>query len=128
MQGFITNIEDDTQTNEFFRKVLYTAPHSQLVVMALPPGTDIGMETHAEHDQFIRVESGTGKSVLNGEEHDLSDGSAVVIPAGTEHNIVNTGSVVLKLYTIYTPPEHKDGTVHKTKEEAMADEHNHETG
>lgn len=123
MQGFVTNIEDVTQKNDYFRRVLYTAPHSQLVVMALQPGEDIGMETHAEHDQFIRIEKGAGKSVLNGEEQVLGDGSAVVIPAGTEHNIINTGDSVMKLYTVYTPPEHEDGTVHKTKEEALSAHH-----
>jgi len=123
MKGFVTNIEDDTQKNEYFRRVLYTAPHSQLVVMALQPGEDIGTETHAEHDQFIRIEAGEGKSVLQGEEQILRDGSAVVIPAGTQHNIINTGTTVMKLYTVYTPPEHKDGTIHKTKEEALQEHH-----
>lgn len=120
MQGFVTNIEEQTRSNEYFRHVLYTAPHSQLVVMALQSGEDIGKEIHPEHDQFIRVESGTGKAILNGEESMLADGTAVVIPAGTEHNIINTGSTVMKLYTLYTPPEHKDGTIHKTKAEALA--------
>jgi len=125
MQGFVANIEEQTRANEYFRHVLYTAPHSQLVVMAIQPGEDIGMETHPEHDQFIRVEVGNGKSILNGEETVLTDGSAVVIPAGTQHNIINTGSVVMKLYTVYTPPEHADGTIHKTKAEALA-AHNEE--
>ncbi len=123
MQGFVTNIEQKTGENTFFRQVLYTAPHCQLVVMALQSGEDIGMEVHPEHDQFIRIESGEGKAVLNGEESALADGTAVVIPAGTEHNIVNTGSTVMKLYTLYSPPEHKDGTVHKTKAEALAAHH-----
>lgn len=123
MQGYVTDIEHATQDNTDFRKVLYTTPKSQLVVMALQPGEDIGKEVHADHDQFIRIESGVGTSVLNGEETALSDGSAVVIPAGTEHNIINTGSAVMKLYTIYTPPEHKDGTLHKTKADAQSDHH-----
>lgn len=123
MTGFVTNIEQQTADNEYFRHVLYTSTHSQLVVMAIQPGEDIGMEVHPEHDQFIRVESGQGKSVLNGEESMLTDGTAVVIPAGTEHNIINTGSTVMKLYTLYTPPEHKDGTIHKTKTEALAAHH-----
>lgn len=120
MQGYVTNIEEATSKNGYFRQVLYTALHSQLVVMALEPGEDIGMEVHPDHDQFIRVETGSGNAVLNGEEHTISDGTAVVIPAGTEHNIINTGSTVMKLYTIYSPPEHKDGVIHKTKAEAMA--------
>lgn len=120
MQGYVTNIEEATSKNGYFRQVLYTALHSQLVVMALEPGEDIGMEVHPDHDQFIRVETGSGNAVLNGEEHTISDSTAVVIPAGTEHNIINTGSTVMKLYTIYSPPEHKDGVIHKTKAEAMA--------
>lgn len=123
MTGFVTDIEQQTADNEYFRHVLYTSTHSQLVVMALQPGEDIGMEVHPQHDQFIRIESGEGKSILNGEESMLTAGTAVVIPAGTEHNIINTGSMMMKLYTIYTPPEHKDGTIHKTKAEALAEHH-----
>ena len=119
MKGYVVNIEEKTQQNEYFREVLFTTNHSQLIVMALKPGEEIGEETHAEHDQFIRFESGEGKVVLDGEESMVTDGSAVVIPAGTKHNVINTSQVVMKLYTIYTPPEHKDGTIHKTKEEAM---------
>lgn len=121
MAGYHTDIEKKSLENNYFREVLYTAPHSQLVVMALKPGEDIGMETHGDTDQFIRVEAGKGKAVLDGKEYALEDGSAVVIPAGTEHNIINSSSSEpLKLYTIYTPPEHPDGTVHKTKAEAEA--------
>lgn len=121
MAGYSVNIEDRTQKNNFFREVLFTGPNSQLVVMALKPGEDIGVETHDDVDQFIRVESGTGKAILDGKEHKLEDGVAVVIPAGTEHNIINTSqSEPMKLYTVYTPPEHPDGTVHKTKAEAEA--------
>lgn len=120
MSGFVTNIEKKSVENSYFREVLFTGPNSQLVVMALKPGEDIGMETHGDVDQFIRVEAGTGKAVLNGVEHPLADGSAVVIPAGVEHNIVNTSkSEQMKLYTIYSPPEHPHGTVHKNKAEAQ---------
>ncbi|MDD3826214.1 MAG: cupin domain-containing protein [Anaerolineae bacterium] len=126
MAGYVTNIEDKTLDNNYFRQVLFTGPYSQLVVMSLAPGDDIGLETHDDIDQFIRVEAGQGIAILNGEEHDLADGSAVVIPAGTEHNIVNQSqSEPLKLYTIYTPPEHPDGTVHKNKAEAVAYEREH---
>ena len=127
MVGFVTNIEKKTLENKYFREVLFTGLNSQLVVMSIAPGEDIGMETHGDVDQFIRVEAGKGKSILNGEERDLEDGSAVVIPAGTEHNIVNTSrSEPLKLYTIYSPPNHPDGTIHKTKAEAdAAEEHEH---
>lgn len=123
MVGYLTNIEKKSLENEYFREVLFTGPHSQLVVMSIAPGEDIGMETHGDVDQFIRVEAGAGKAILNGKEHDLEDGSAVVIPAGTQHNIVNSSrSKPLKLYTIYSPPEHPHGTVHKNKAEAIADE------
>ena len=126
MAGYVTNIEDKTLDNNYFRQVLFTGPYSQLVVMSLAPGDDIGLETHDDVDQFIRVEAGQGMAILNGKEHDLADGSAVVIPAGTEHNIVNQSqSEPLKLYTIYTPPEHPDGTVHKNKAEAVAYEQEH---
>lgn len=123
MVGFVTNIEQDTLENENFRKVLYTAKNMQLVVMSIATGEEIGLETHPEHDQFIRVDAGSAKAILNGEESELMDGSCVIIPAGVEHNIVNTGENALKLYTIYTPPEHPDGTVHATKAEADAAEH-----
>ncbi len=116
-KGFVTNIEKDTLENENFRKVLYTSNYSQLVVMSIEPGDDIGMEVHGL-DQFIRIEQGKGKAILNGQEYEIEDNWAVVIPAGVEHNIVNTGDEPLKLYTIYSPPEHKDGTVHKTKADA----------
>lgn len=126
MPGYHTDIEKRSLENEYFRQVLFTGPNSQLVVMALKPGEDIGQETHDDVDQFIRVEAGQGKAVLDGKEYALADGSAVVIPAGTEHNILNTSSSEpLKLYTIYTPPEHPDGTVHKTKAEAEAYEREH---
>lgn len=123
MKGYVGNIEEQTKTNENFRKVLFTAPNSQLVVMALQPGEDIGAEVHQEHDQFIRLETGSGKAILGGEETEISDDWAIVIPAGTEHNVINTGNEVMKLYTIYSPPEHADGTIHQTKAEAEAEHH-----
>lgn len=126
MAGYLINIEEKSLENDYFREVLFTAPHSQLVVMSLQPGEEIGLETHDDRDQFIRIEAGTGKAILNGEENELADGSAVVIPAGTEHNIINTSKVdALKLYTIYSPPEHPDGTIHKNKAEAEAYEKEH---
>jgi mannose-6-phosphate isomerase-like protein (cupin superfamily) len=121
MPGMSTNIETETLDNDNFRRVLYTAPYSQPVVMALLPGEEIGLETHGDGDQFIRVEAGQGEAVLDGERHALSDGVAVVIPAGTEHNVINTSNTEpLPLYTVYSPPEHPDGTVHRTKQEAEA--------
>ena len=126
MEGFLTDIEKKTLENMNFREVLFTAPHSQLVVMSLAPGDEIGMETHEGRDQFIRVEAGDGMAIIDGKEMRLHDGSAVVIPAGAEHNIVNgSDSKPLKLYTIYTPPEHPDGTVHKDKAEAVEYEKTH---
>ena len=123
MKGYIANIEEKTLNNDFFRQVLFTGPKSQLVVMALQPGEDIGAEIHEEHDQFIRIESGSGKVILDGEETKVGDDYAVVIPAGAEHNLINTGTETMKLYTIYSPPEHADGTVHKTRKKAEAAHH-----
>lgn len=120
MAGFVTNIEQDTLGNDNFRKVIFTAPHSQLVLMSLLPNEEIGMEKHDNVDQFFRIEKGSGKVILNGEEHEISDGFAIVVPKGTEHNVV-AGSDGLKLYTIYSPANHKDGIIHKTKAEAEAD-------
>ena len=126
MAGYSTNIEQRTLENEDFRQVLYTAPHSQLVLMTLQAGEDIGVETHPDRDQFIRVEAGEGEAILDGERHPLGDGSAVVIPAGTEHNVVNTSATApLRLYTIYSPPEHPDGTVNRTKQDAIEYERTH---
>ncbi len=122
MKGFVGNIEEITRANDNFRKVLYTAHYSQLVVMSIAPNDDIGEEVHGL-DQFIRVEKGTGKAVLDGVEHKIGDGSAIVIPAGTRHNVVNTSAKeALKLYTIYSPPEHQDKVVRKTKADAEAQE------
>lgn len=119
MVGYSGNIETTTLENEDFRRVLFTAPHSQLVAMTLQPGEEIGMERHDDRDQFVRVEAGEGEAVLDGERHALTDGSAIVVPAGTEHNVANTSSTEpLRLYTIYSPAEHPDGTVHRTKQEA----------
>lgn len=126
MVGYLINIEKKSLENKYFREVLFTGPHSQLVVMSIALGEDIGMETHDAVDQFIRVEAGKGKAILDGKEHNLEDGSAVVIPAGTEHNIINSSqSEPLKLYTIYSPPEHPHGTIHKNKAEAIAYEKEH---
>jgi len=118
MKGYITNIEKATKENNNFRQVLYTAKNSQLVLMSIEPGDDIGVEVH-HLDQFIRIEQGSAKAVLDGVEHELPAEHAVVIPAGTEHNIINTGSEPLKLYSIYSPPEHKDGTIHSIKAKAI---------
>jgi mannose-6-phosphate isomerase-like protein (cupin superfamily) len=120
MKGYVQNIESITVKNTDFRRVLYTAKHLQLVVMALKPKEEIGAEVH-KLDQFFRVEEGTGEAVLNGVRTAISAGFAVVVPAGTNHNIINTGSVPMKLYTIYAPPNHRDGVVHHTRDEAEAD-------
>lgn len=126
MTGYTINIEEKTLQNENFREVLYTAQYSQLVVMNLLPNEEIGMEVHEIVDQFIRVEQGEAKAILNGEEHTLSNGVAIVVPAGTKHNIINTSSEnKLKLYTIYSPAHHKDKTVHKTKQDALNDAQDH---
>ena len=125
MAGYVVNIEDETLKNENFRKVLNTAKNSQLVVMSLLPGEEIGMEVH-DLDQFIRYETGEGKVILDGEEQKIGADWAVVIPAGTRHNVINTSaSEKMKLYTVYSPPEHSAGTVHPTKAEADAAEHSH---
>ncbi len=123
MTGFHSNIESDSIENDNFRKVLYTGQHSQLVLMSLKPGEDIGQEVHAENDQFFRIEQGQGTCKIDDNEYALSDGSAIVVPAGAEHNIINTSSSQdLKLYTIYSPAHHKDGIVRATKQEAEASE------
>ena len=120
MTGYAGSIEKATLNNNYFRHVLFTAKHSQLVVMCLLPGEDIGNEVHHDTDQFFRIEAGDAKFVLNDkEEHLTSDGDAVIVPAGTYHNVINASSTKeLKLYTIYSPPQHPDGTIHKTKAEA----------
>lgn len=117
-QGYVDDIEKETVENPNFRKVLFTGSNIQLVVMTLQPGEDIGLETHAEHDQFIRIEEGSAKVILNGEETEAKDDFAIIIPAGVEHNVVNASQTeVLKLYTLYAPPEHEDGIVVATKPE-----------
>lgn len=126
MKAYVVDIEKKTLENNYFREVLFTAEHSQLVVMSLKPREEIGTETHDTVDQFLRVEKGEGKAVLNGEEYEIGDGFAIVVPAGVEHNIINTSSdKAMKLYTIYSPAHHRDKTIHKTKAEAEADEEDH---
>jgi mannose-6-phosphate isomerase-like protein (cupin superfamily) len=117
---YCDNIEKLTLENADFRQVLYTAPHSQLVMMSLLPGEDIGAEVH-HVDQFFRFESGEGKAVIDGKEYPLKDGTALLVSAGSEHNIINTGSKPMKLYTVYAPANHIDGRVHKTKADAGKD-------
>lgn len=121
MNGYIANIEQITLDNKNFRKVLYTDKNTQLVVMSLLPGEDIGEEIH-EVDQFLRIEQGTGVAILNGVSTDLADGSVVIVPAGTKHNIINSNSGDMKLYSLYMPPHHKDGTIHPTKADALKDD------
>lgn len=123
MRGFVTNIEKDALNNDFFRQVIFTSHHSQLVLMALKPGEEIGEEVHDALDQFFRIEKGKGKAVIEGQDFKIEDGSAIVIPAGTKHNVINDSATeTLKLYTIYSPPNHRDKTVHKTKEGAETSE------
>jgi len=126
MNAFTGNIEELTLANTNFRQVLWTGQHAQLVLMNLLPNEEIGLEVHEIVDQFIRVEKGTGKAIIDGTEYELTDGSAIIIPAGTKHNVVNTSSTEdLKLYTLYSPAHHKDGTVHKTKADADKDTEDH---
>lgn len=123
MTGFVDDIEEKTENNTNFRQVLFTGKYAQLVVMNLKPSEEIGMEVHPNIDQFFRFEKGEGKVIINSEEQIVSDGFAVVVPAGAEHNVINTSTTEeLKLYTIYSPPNHPDGTIHKTKEEAIGAE------
>lgn len=122
-KGYVNNIEALTLANDNFREVVYTAPHSQLVLMCLKPCEEIGSEVHPDNDQFFRIEKGRGKIVVDGNEYDVEDGYAVVVPAGAQHNVINAADDEdLKLYTIYSPAHHKDGIVRATKEEAMANE------
>lgn len=120
MKGFLKNIEDIAVHNDAFRRVLYTASHCQLVVMSLAPGEDIGPEVHTL-DQFFRVEAGTGEAIMDGVTTAIRSGFAIVVPAGAKHNIINTGNAPLKLYTLYAPPNHRDGIVHQTRAAAEAD-------
>jgi len=122
MKGFNANIEKETLENNNFRKVLYTGKRSQLVLMSLKPSEEIGMETHPDNDQFFRFEKGQGKCVIDGNEYEIKDGSAIVVPSGAEHNVINISETEeLKLYTIYSPAHHKDGIQRATKEEAQTD-------
>jgi len=118
MTGFIGNIEKETLENTNFRKVLYTGQHAQLVVMNLLPGEEIGIEVHQNVDQFFRIEQGTAKFIINDEENNVEAEWAVIVPAGANHNVINTGETELKLYTVYSPANHPDGTIHTTKAEA----------
>ncbi len=124
MTGYVGSIEKQTLKNDYFRQVLFTGKHTQLVVMCLQPGEEIGNEVHEHVDQFFRIEEGEAKFVFNGkEEHHVKEADAVVVPAGTYHNVINTSKTkALRLYTLYSPPNHPDGTVHKTKAEAEAAE------
>lgn len=121
MKGYIINIEKATKDNKDFRQVLYTGRYSQLVVMSLLPGEEIGEEVHGL-DQFLRIEEGRGKAIVGENEYEVEDGTAIVVPAGTKHNVINTGDIPLKLYTIYSPPNHRDKTIHPTKQDALADD------
>lgn len=126
MKKYLDNIQDQTLENSNFRKVLFTGEHAQLVVMSLKPGEEIGMEVHDDVDQFFRIEQGVGKVVLNGEEFDVQDDFGIIVTAGTEHNVINISETEdLKLYTIYSPPNHPDGTIHKNKAEADEYEKSH---
>lgn len=131
MIGWVDNIEKVTLDNSNFRSVIHTGTHSQLTAMSIPPGGEIGWEAHGHLDQFLRIEQGRGRLDLGrsdeavDESHDLEDDWALIVPAGVWHNVVNTGVGDLKLYSIYSPPEHPDGTVHRTKAEADAAEHDH---
>jgi mannose-6-phosphate isomerase-like protein (cupin superfamily) len=123
MKGFCSNIEKDTTGNNNFRKVLYTGAHSQLVLMSLKPKEEIGMEVHPDNDQFFRFDKGEGKVIIDGNEYKVGDGFAVVVPAGAQHNVINTSAKEdLKLYTIYSPAHHKDGVLRATKKEAEENE------
>lgn len=125
MAHFKGNIEDLTEKNTYFRQVIFTGIHSQLVLMCLKPAEEIGLEVHDNIDQFFRFEEGRGKVIIGDSEYEVGDGDAVVVPAGSNHNVINTSaSEDLKLYTIYSPPQHPDATVHKTRQEAIvAEEH-----
>ncbi len=124
MKGYVDNIERATVENEDFRRVLYTGRNLQLVLMTLPPGCDIGEEVHEDRDQFFRIEQGEGEIRIDGAANRVEDDFAVIVPAGARHNVVNTGDAPLRLYTLYAPPEHRDGIVHKTKEQAERDHDN----
>jgi mannose-6-phosphate isomerase-like protein (cupin superfamily) len=119
MKGFVGDIEDQTEDNSDFRRVVYTGKNLQLVLMSLKPGEEIGEEVHKDRDQFFRVEKGNGEAVIDGKRTKIKGDDAVLVPAGARHNIINTGDEPLRLYTLYAPPEHRDGTVHATKADAQ---------
>lgn len=121
MKGFVGDIEKQTTENQDFRRVLYTGHHTQLVLMAIQPGEEIGEEVHEDTDQFFRVEHGEGEVVIDSQSHPIRDGSAIVVPAGARHNVRNTGGQPLRLYTLYSPPHHDDGVVHRTRKDAEGD-------
>lgn len=127
MKGYISKIEKEALENDNFRKVLYTGKNSQLVLMSLEPNEEIGEEIH-EVDQFLRIEQGNGKAILDGVEHEIGDGYSVLVPARAKHNIINGSEGKMKLYTIYSPAEHKKDTLHKTKEDAINDSEDHFDG
>jgi mannose-6-phosphate isomerase-like protein (cupin superfamily) len=120
LKGYVDDIEDATKGNNDFRRVLYTGTHLQLVLMTLRPGEEIGEETHNDRDQFFRIEDGEGALLIDGVRHKVEDDFAVIVPAGARHNVINTGEEPLKLYTLYGPPEHREGVVHRTKQDAEA--------
>jgi mannose-6-phosphate isomerase-like protein (cupin superfamily) len=120
VNGFVGDIEGRTEDNRDFRRVLYTSPHMQLVLMSLEPGEDIGEEVHEDTDQFFRVEKGTGIVSIDGRDTPITSGVAIIVPAGARHNVKNSGGDSLKVYTLYAPPHHADGTVHRTKADAEA--------
>jgi mannose-6-phosphate isomerase-like protein (cupin superfamily) len=126
MKGYVDDIEARTLENEDFRRVLYTGKNLQLVLMTLPPGCDIGEEVHEDRDQFFRIEEGSGTIMIDGNANQVEDDFAVIVPAGARHNVINDGDAPLRLYTIYGPPEHRDGVVHKDKEQAERDHDNDE--
>ncbi|HYJ30928.1 MAG TPA: cupin domain-containing protein [Allosphingosinicella sp.] len=123
-KGYVANIERETLANEHFRRVVYTGKNLQLVLMTLPPGCDIGEEVHDDRDQFFRIEEGEGEIRIDGVANRVADDFAVIVPAGARHNVINTGAELLRLYTIYGPPEHRDKVVHRDKNQAEADHDN----
>ena len=126
MSGYIVNIEKKYLGNNYFREVIYTGEYCQLVAMSLNPGEEIGLEVHKKVDQFFRVEKGRAKVIIDGTESLVMNGAGIIVPVGSEHNLINLSTKSdLKLYNIYSPPQHKDGVIHKTKKDAMADETDH---
>jgi len=124
MQGYVDNIEERTLESTDFRRVLYTGKYLQLVLMTLQPGEEIGAEVHEDRDQFFRIEGGSGEVLIDGKTHQIADDDAIIVPAGARHNVRNTGDTPLQFYTLYGPPEHRDGTVHKDKAQAERDHDN----